>query len=473
MEDLKMNEVERKKILRVLSVMVLLNITLVLYLSYFQIFQADKIKQNSYNKRLWANEDKVLRGSFYDRNKKILVYSVKDEEEKINRIYKYDHLYSHIIGYSSREYGKAGLEKSYNSYLIDDGKFFDINGVKDLLDKESIGNDVILTIDHDMQLKTRELMLGKKGSIITMNPQTGEIYSMISMPDFNVNTLKDDWPKIIDDTNSPLLNRAIQGLYPPGSTFKIITALSSLQNNIINDDFLCSGSTTINGYTIRDYDSKSHGHVDLNKAFRVSCNTYFAEMAVQLGQSNILQTAEKFNFNKDFDFDLDIKKSSFPTDKMDKTELAASGIGQGKILATPLEMLMVASGIANDGNIVKPHLVSKVLTHDGILVKSNDIEIISNVGSYDKVEQIKNMMVEVVENGTGTQAKIGGISVAGKTGTAENASGNNHAWFVGFAPAKDPKIAVVVLLEEEGSTGGSKAAPIARELIKFALNNIK
>lgn len=473
MEDLKMNEVERKKILRVLSVMVLLNITLVLYLSYFQIFQADKIKQNSYNKRLWANEDKVLRGSFYDRNKKILVYSVKDEEEKINRIYKYDHLYSHIIGYSSREYGKAGLEKSYNSYLIDDGKFFDINGVKDLLDKESIGNDVILTIDHDMQLKTRELMLGKKGSIITMNPQTGEIYSMISMPDFNVNTLKDDWPKIIDDTNSPLLNRAIQGLYPPGSTFKIITALSSLQNNIINDDFLCSGSTTINGYTIRDYDSKSHGHVDLNKAFRVSCNTYFAEMAVQLGQSNILQTAEKFNFNKDFDFDLDIKKSSFPTDKMDKTELAASGIGQGKILATPLEMLMVASGIANDGNIVKPHLVSKVLTHDGILVKSNDIEIISNVGSYDKVEQIKNMMVEVVENGTGTQAKIGGISVAGKTGTAENASGNNHAWFVGFAPAKDPKIAVVVLLEEEGSTGGSKAAPIARELIKFGLNNIK
>lgn len=473
MEDLKMNEVERKKILRVLSVMVLLNITLVLYLSYFQIFQADKIKQNSYNKRLWANEDKVLRGSFYDRNKKILVYSVKDEEEKINRIYKYDHLYSHIIGYSSREYGKAGLEKSYNSYLIDDGKFFDINGVKDLLDKESIGNDVILTIDHDMQLKTRELMLGKKGSIITMNPQTGEIYSMISMPDFNVNTLKDDWPKIIDDTNSPLLNRAIQGLYPPGSTFKIITALSSLQNNIINDDFLCSGSTTINGYTIRDYDSKSHGHVDLNKAFRVSCNTYFAEMAVQLGQSNILQTAEKFYFNKDFDFDLDIKKSSFPTDKMDKTELAASGIGQGKILATPLEMLMVASGIANDGNIVKPHLVSKVLTHDGILVKSNDIEIISNVGSYDKVEQIKNMMVEVVENGTGTQAKIGGISVAGKTGTAENASGNNHAWFVGFAPAKDPKIAVVVLLEEEGSTGGSKAAPIARELIKFGLNNIK
>jgi len=196
-------------------------------------------------------------------------------------------------------------------------------------------------------------------------------------------------------------------------------------------------------------------------------------MAVQLGQSNILQTAEKFYFNKDFDFDLDIKKSSFPTDKMDKTELAASGIGQGKILATPLEMLMVASGIANDGNIVKPHLVSKVLTHDGILVKSNDIEIISNVGSYDKVEQIKNMMVEVVENGTGTQAKIDGISVAGKTGTAENASGNNHAWFVGFAPAKDPKIAVVVLLEEEGSTGGSKAAPIARELIKFGLNNIK
>ena len=159
-----MNDVEKKKILRVLSLMVLLNVTLVLYLSYFQIFQADKIKQSSYNKRLWANEDKVLRGSFYDRNKKILVYSEKDEEEKINRIYKYDHLYSHIIGYSSREYGKAGLEKSYNSYLLDEGNFFDISGVKELLDKESIGNDIVLTIDHDMQLKTRELLLGKKGS---------------------------------------------------------------------------------------------------------------------------------------------------------------------------------------------------------------------------------------------------------------------------------------------------------------------
>lgn len=468
-----MNDVEKKKILRVLSLMILLNVTLVLYLSYFQIFQADKIKQSSYNKRLWANEDKVLRGSFYDRNKKVLAYSEKDEEEKINRIYKYDHLYSHIIGYSSREYGKAGLEKSYNSYLLDEGNFFDISGVKELLDKESIGNDIVLTIDHDMQLKTRELLLGKKGSIITMNPKTGEIYSMISMPDFNVNTLKDDWDKIIDDTNSPLLNRATQGLYPPGSTFKIITALSSLQNNIDNDDFTCTGSTTINGYTIRDYDSKSHGIVDMNEAFRVSCNTYFAEIAVKLGQSNILQTSEKFYFNKDFDFDLDLKKSSFPTNKMDSTELAASGIGQGKILATPLEMLMVASGIANDGNIVKPHLVSKVLTHDGILVKSNDIEILSNAGSHNDVEQIKNMMVEVVENGTGTQAKINGITVAGKTGTAENASGNNHAWFVGFAPAEDPKIAVVVLLEEEGSTGGSKAAPIAGELIKFGLNNIK
>lgn len=468
-----MNEIERKKILRVLSVMVLLNVTLVFYLTYFQIFQADKIKQNSYNKRLWANEDKVIRGSFYDRNKEILVYSVKDDEENINRIYKYDHLYSHIIGYSSREYGKAGLEKSYNSYLLDDGNFFDLTGVKELLDKERVGNDIVLTIDHDMQLKSRELLLGKKGSIITMNPKTGEIYSMISMPDFNVNTLKEDWEKIIEDTNSPLLNRATQGLYPPGSTFKIITALSSLQNNINNNDFICTGSTTINGYTISDYEAKSHGIVDMNEAFTESCNTYFAEMAVNLGQSNILNTAEKFYFNKEFDFDLDLKKSSFPTERMDSTELAVSGIGQGKILATPLEMLMVASGIANDGNIVKPHLVSKILTHDGILVKSSDIEILSNVGSHGDIEQIKNMMVEVVENGTGTQAKINGITVAGKTGTAENASGNNHAWFVGFAPAEDPKIAVVVLLEEEGSTGGSKAAPIAGELIKFGLNNIK
>ncbi|MBC7088333.1 MAG: penicillin-binding protein A [Tissierellales bacterium] len=467
-----MSDIERKRILKVVSIMAFLNIILIFYLTYFQIFQAENIKQNPYNKRLWADEQEIIRGSFYDRNNNVLAYSIIGENDNIERVYKYDYLYSHIIGYSFREYGKAGLEKTYNSSLIGNTNTIDINNIKNLIGNERQGNDIVLTIDHDIQQKSRELLLGKKGSIITMNPKTGEIYSMVSMPDFNVNNLANEWENIIENPNSPLLNRATQGLYPPGSTFKIVTALSSLQNDSTDTDYICTGSIIVDGYRINDYDGKNHGNVGLEDAFIESCNTYFAEASLRLGHDKILETAENFYFNKKIQFDLDLKQSSFPTNDMTKTELAASGIGQGRILVTPLEMLMVTSAIANDGNIVKPHLVSKILSYKGDVIETRSIEILNNVGNYNDVKKIQDMMIDAVRIGTGKNAKLRDITVAGKTGTAENSSGLDHAWFVGYAPAENPKIAVVVLLEEEGATGGRSAAPIAKDLIEFSLQKL-
>lgn len=464
---------ENKRTIRVLIFLSILFIILIIYLSYFQIFKAEKIKYNSYNKRLWINEENVVRGSITDRNGKVLVYSER-QDETIKRYYKYGRLYSHIIGYSFREYGKSGLELAYNNRLLNINDNSAIDEFINIIAPPTVGNNLELTIDHNMQEKTWNLMKGKKGAAITMNPKTGEIYSLISLPDFDVSKLKEDWNEIQENPNSPFLNRATQGLYPPGSTFKILSAISALNTGGINLEYDCTGSTIVNGYTFSDYQGKGHGHIDLKSALIYSCNTYFTSKANEIGKEEIGRVAENFLFNNKIPFDLPTKSSSYPLkENIDKTGVAAAAIGQGKVLSTPLNMLLVASGIANNGDIVQPILVKNIISKDGKLIKASRTEILVKGTDSIVANEVKDMMIGVIKNGTGTNGSIKNVQVAGKTGTSENPSGKNHAWFIGFAPADNPKIAVVVLLEEEGSTGGRAAAPIARDLIIYGLNNIK
>ena len=447
-------------------------ILLIGYLSYFQIFKAETIRENQYNKRLWIDEEEVLRGSIIDRDEEVLVYS-QEKNGSIERVYKYDYLYSHIIGYSTREYGKSGLEKNFNSYLINANRNTAINEVINLINPVGVGNNLKLTIDTDLQRKSRELLRGKKGAIIAMDPKTGEILSMVSLPDYNVNSLIDNWAQISEDTNSPLINRGVQGLYTPGSTFKIVTALSSLELKDEERVFNCQGSIEIDGYIFKDFNSSGHGSIGLLEAFSKSCNTYFASLATHIGYDELKAMAESLYFNQRIPFDLDTSISRFPETQVGLTDLAASGIGQGRIGASPLNMLLITSAIANDGDMMKPYIVEKVISP-----QSNDVEIftgeiLTSIDSSIDIVRMQEMMREVVINGTGTNARIRNVQVAGKTGTAENASGKNHAWFVGYAPYDDPKVAVVVLLEEDGSSGGGSAAPIARDMMIYALNNIK
>lgn len=465
-------EKENKRIITVLVALCTLLISLVLYISYFQIFKAEAIKQNSHNKRLWINEENVLRGSILDRNGKVLSYSEKKDDKNI-RYYPYGRLYSHVIGYSYRQYGKAGLEKEYNNELLDIDENNAINEIKNLVLPKSIGNDLKLTIDHNMQEKSRNLLKGKKGSIVTMNPQTGEIYSMVSLPDFDSSNLDAEWKGIIESEDSPLLNRAIQGLYAPGSIFKVITAVGILETYGIDQNYLCNGKAIIDGQTINDYGKHSHGEIGLNGAIANSCNPYFAEKSLLLGKEKLGEVSEKFMINKEIPFDLDVKKSQFDyKGSMDKNKLAASSIGQGDVLVTPLNMAMMASAIANNGDMVKPILVKEVINKKGKVLTSNTTETLSYTTNNSISEQMKEMMREVVSSGTGKNASIKNVKVAGKTGTAENASGKDHSWFVGFAPYDDPKLAVAVVLEAEGTTGGKGAAPISRDLIIYGLNNI-
>ncbi len=461
---------ERKRIITILIGLCLGFVLLIGYLSYFQMFRAQAVRDNAYNKRLWINEDNILRGGIRDRDGEVLVYS-ETREGEAQRIYRFDNLYSHVIGYSLKDYGKSGLERKYNSYLVNANENTAINELINLINPSGVGNNLSLTIDHDLQMRTRDLMGGKKGSAIAINPKTGEILSMVSVPDFSIETLSENWTTVSENPDSPLLNRGTQGLYTPGSIFKILTAIGVIQKGVPEAIYQCTGSTVIDGYAIRDFDESGHGPLNLEQAFTVSCNTYFADQAVAIGHDHLREIAESLLFNQRIDFDLETTASIFPDKSIGLTDLGASGIGQGRVLTTPLNMLMVVSAVANDGYMTMPYLVESILSPGGMTIdshRSQSMKVLDN----GEAQALKRMMREVVASGTGTNAGINGVQVAGKTGTAENSSGNNHAWFVGFAPLEDPEVAVVVLLEEEGSSGGRAAAPIAREIMNFALNNV-
>lgn len=462
--------IESKRIIKVLIALSGLFISVVIYLSYFEVFKADHVVENNYNKRRWINEEYILRGMIVDRNGKILAKSEKTEKSQV-RQYPFGSLYSHIIGYSDKAYGKAGLESSYNEKLLNmhgDNPFKEIK--EKITGPRENGNNLILTIDHDLQSYAEKRLEGKKGAIVLMNPKNGEIYAMVSKPDFHPSYLANNWEEITEAPDSPLLNRATMGLYTPGSVFKVITTTGALEDENIKQNFQCEGVVNIDGYLLRDYKEIAHGEVDLEEALVKSCNVAFSQIGLQLGETKLKNISEKYMFNKIIPFDLITKTSVFPKKgTMSRPELGASAIGQGKILTTPLNMAMVASAIANDGVMMEPILVKEVISPEGKTITTNHSKVLSRTSSASTAEEIKNMMIKVVKQGTGKNARIKNVRVAGKTGTAENESAKEHAWFIGFAPADDPKLAIAVVLENIGSTGGKTAAPIARDILITAL----
>lgn len=447
----------------------MLFLSLIVYLTYFQAFRAQTIVNNTYNKRLWQREEQTLRGNIYDRNGVVLAESVI-ENDVIYRKYPQNRLYSHIVGYSHRQYGRSGIEAQYNNDLLGYNSEGVIDKIRDTItgDRHK-GNHIYLTLNHSLQQKAEELLRWKVGSIVALEPSTGEVLALVSKPDFNPNNLVEEWTGLVDDPLSPLLNRGTSGLYPPGSTYKVIITTAVLEDGNIDTNYVCEGSINIDGYNLTDLGGRGHGPLELWGSLMVSCNTNYARMAVELGDDRIRGISKRFKLEEDINSDFNIQKSRFPyTKEMTKTELAAVAIGQGRLLVTPIHMALVASTIANDGYMPSPRIIKEITTSEGRIIKeisTNQESIISE----EDANTVKLMMKAVVEDGTGKNAEIAGISVAGKTGTAENPQGKNHAWFIAFAPVEEPKIAIAVLLENEGVTGGAVAAPIARDMIIEAL----
>ncbi len=449
---------------RIFWLITLMFFLILAFMAKLAFIDRQEISSSSYNPRLNYADSSIKRGNIRDSNGDILVEST----ENGNRTYNRSRMAAHITGYSSK--GKTGVEAAENFELQTPHNEV-LQRISSIFTGKAIqGNDVVLTVDMDIQSVAGDILGNKKGAVVVIEPSTGRILALQAYPDFDPNTVAENWETLKNDEKSPLVNRATQGLYPPGSTFKVITALTALEYYSDWQEFTyeCTGEAVFENKVIHCYNNKEHGTVDMKKAIATSCNCYFAELAKRVGAENIRKKAEDFYFNKEYHFLLAHNISQVALQKKsEENEIVETAIGQGKTLATPLHMAMIASAIANDGIMMKPYIVDHIQYYNGDISKTTVPEKLEQVISIEEANTITDMMISCVSEGTGTAAQIYGVEVAGKTGTAENATGSDHSWFIGFAPAENPKVAIAVMIEN-ANQGGS-ATPIAGKVLQAAL----
>lgn len=441
---------------------------LVLYLAYFQIAKSEELASNPNNPRIWIDESEYKRGSIKASGGEVLAESVLDENGEYERVYNYGQLFSHITGYSSIDYGKTGIEQSFNHQLLELKAETPIDEIRNKLIDDSQGNNVVLTLNFELQEKAAELLQGHKGSIIVMDVKTGDIYAMFSNPTFDANTVDENWDTLINDPDSALLNRSSQGLYTPGSVIKIITAVAIMESGI-DLNYYDNGSTTVEGYTINNFENQAYGEIDLELALAYSSNTYFVDKGLEVGVEKMDEVFNKLLLGSKIDLEIPTEASYEPFEEnMDTNEFAAAVYGQGNTLVTPLQMTMCVAAIGNDGKMVQPRLVKEIEDPDNNTTNTinDDIQVLSTVTDEETAEELTGYMGTVVDYYT--SATTYNTSSGGKTGTAETASGLSHAWYVGLAPLEEPRFAVGVILEEDGTLGGRTAAPIGAQMLDAA-----
>lgn len=461
-----MNKSRNRKMTLVLGVLIIMLLVIALYLVYFQLFKRTFYAQHSYNARNWIDETKILRGTIRDRNGNTLAYTKKDDEGNSFRVNNYNYMYSSVIGYTSSQYGKSGVEQSYNKELLDipTGSDF-VSKLEDLYKKTDRGRDVFLTIDSDVQSYMYDLLDGYKGAIVVIDPKNGDIISMVSRPTFNVNRVDEDWNTLVNSEESLLLNRATQGLYTPGSTFKVITAISLLKKGV-DLDYDDKGTTTIDGYKISNLYKRVNGKISLREALIYSSNTYFSDKSKLLDNADLLKVTNNFYLGKDYDFEISRNLARIPFVKnLNRLDKAVTAFGQGKTLVTPFDMATIAATIANDGVMMKPRLVYKTLKDD----RAREIDPVELTTALDK--QTNDKMVEYL---TATATEGGrslsdGRHLAGKSGTAETEKSTN-LWYIGFGPSKNPRYAISIILEDTGIENGHPASEIFTKAMEFLLN---
>ena len=439
------------------------------YISFYSYNNRQVLMNNSYNTRQQILLNQNLRGQIVSRNGDVLAYSETDANGKDARVYPYGKEFAHVVGYSTN--GKAGIEALANYYLI--------NTSIDLSDKVSLdtqgskypGDTCITTLDVNLQEVAYNALSARKGAVVVTNPKTGEILAMVSKPDFDPNTIQSDWESLLADKSpdAKLLNRATQGMYPPGSTFKIITSLAYLKEHpqdYTNYKFTCNGRFSADNESIQCFHGETHGSVDLTKSFAESCNSSFANIGVNLDRKVFSRTIDQLLFNQDLPLDILYAKSSATVDAdTSVADVMQLSIGQGATSVSPMHMNMITCAIANEGVLMKPYLVDAIKSVDGKMVKDYDPESYKRLMTALEADIMKGMMKEVVESGTASKLKGLSYTAAGKTGSAEftNSTSDSHAWFTGFAPADDPEICVTIIVENAGS-GGSFAVPIAKRI---------
>jgi penicillin-binding protein A len=458
--------------------------------TYLQAFRAGELNGRNDNRRVRDQQFSVNRGPILIGSTPIAQSKEANDQYKYQRIYSNGPLYAPVTGYYSFQFGRGGIELNQNSELNGSDPSLAFRRVVDVLtNQRQQGASVSLTLNAAAQEAAYRALGTKKGAVVALDPKTGKVLALVSKPSYNPNLLASHeldkasaaWKQLNASEDRPMSNRAIKELYPPGSTFKLVTAAAALSSGKYKPDTpvhspaeLPLPQTTVPLVNENRQNCGGSNNATLTIALRYSCNTAFGSIALDLKADALREQAEKFGFGERQLPELGAVASQFPGDP-NEPQTAQSAIGQFDVRATPLQMAMVAAGIANKGEVMKPYLVQSVRTMDLKTISETKPESLHQAVSSDVAAQLTGMMVDVVNNGTGKPGRIDGVQVAGKTGTAQTSKERPpFAWFTAFAPADNPQVAVAVMIEDAGVerneiAGGTLAAPVAKKVMEAVL----
>jgi penicillin-binding protein A len=454
-------------------------VALVGVLAYWQVYARESLATDPANRLQSRRVQEIPRGLILAGDGETqLARSEQNDDGNYNRVYPEGPLYAGVTGYWSTRYGASGLEISQNNNLSGAGEPETLDElINQVSGDPQGGNDIELTIDPELQRIAYDGLASSstgRGAVVALNPKNGEILSLVSYPSFDPNNIDENFEELAQDPSFPLVNRATQGLYPPGSTFKVITATAALKAGVKpSDKYKDNGTYETPGYTVYNYRGREYGEQTFEQALANSVNTIFARIGNEsVGAEALAKTADDFGFDDPYeDFALPIAPSFFnpPPDQWDQGNVAQSAFGQQTVNGTVFEMANIAGAIANGGTMMEPRLVREVRSPDGVIIDKPTPRVRNKASDEETTSTLNDMMQKAITE-VETGAEIPGVKVAGKTGTAEAGGDEIHSWFISFAPADDPEIAVAVIVEN-GQEGYKQAVPIARRLMEARLKS--
>lgn len=461
----KKKKSSNRLILNTTIVFTILFLGMTAFFVHFEYSEADDVINSTYNKRQNILAQSVSRGQIKADNGEILATTTINGDGSETRAYPYGRLFSHVIGYTSN--GKSGIELFYNFKLLTSNSGLFELVYNDLTGNKDTGDNIVTTLNVAVQNAAYSSLGNNDGAVIAIDPDTGKIIAMVSKPDFNPNSIESDWDYIVNqEGNTSLLNRATNGLYPPGSTFKLFTLLEYLHEHPLdytNYVFNCEGSLTVGDSSIKCYNGNVHGTESLMDSFAYSCNSSFSNIGLSLNLGSFRKLCDNLLFNSKLPYDLMYSKSSFELNSTSDTfETMQTVIGQGKTQVTPLHLAMVASAVANNGVLMKPYLVDHIENHENKNVRQYKPEKYKQLLDENDSKFLAEYMKAVVDYGTGTRLVSDAYTAYGKTGTAQyDSSDNSHSIFMGYADNGTKKLAICVVMEEMPA-GPTWAVPAAK-----------
>ena len=472
-------------IARLFMVMAFLFAILVAMTSWNTVLHAkDYRDMTALNRRELLEAQKVRRGTILAGDGSTIARSIRQADGTYTRRYPTGREEEHALGYNYTRLGSAGLERYYNPDLTGDSGA-ELGSIIDrITGSGKTGNDLRTTLVPAAQKVAIQQLNGRKGAVVALDPKTGAVKTMVSNPGYDPTQLRSpaQFAQLNRDPDAPLLNRTTQAGYPPGSTFKVVTTIAAIDSGKYTPDSMINGRNgkPISGVPLNNDQGENFGDITLTEALTKSVNTVYGEVGEKLGKTRMAKYMDRLGFDKPVPIDLPLDERAASGERTKGKLIRPTGgavdvgrmaIGQDKLTVTPLQMAMVAAAVANGGKLMKPHLGDRIVDPDGRTVRKIEPEQLSQVMSSDTASKVGAMMSQVVKEGTGTAAALQGIDVAGKTGTAEvdRPCGPNQLWFIAFAPAKDPKVAVAATVECGSGFGGTVAAPIAKAVMQELL----